>query len=155
MCYQQKCFRSKILESIQVECSVLFIQVISTPFLIHKFLVLNRKCLQSRWYWPTGGDAQIQSMDFSDSWDGDNPALVETLFLFGFTSSVTMGWSIFLYYLISKIEKYGKDLRPWARPSLEVQWLRLHLAMQGTWVQTLVQEDSTCHGATKPTSHNY
>ena len=111
MLYQQKCFRSKILESIQVECSVLFIQVISTPFLIHKFLVLNWKCLQSRWYWPTGGDAQIQSMDFSDSWDGDNLALVETLFLFGFTSSVTMGWSIFLYYLISKIEKQLMHLK--------------------------------------------
>ena len=28
--------------------------------------------------------------------------------------------------------------------SLVVQWLRKHLAMQGTQVQSLVQEDSTC-----------
>ena len=28
-------------------------------------------------------------------------------------------------------------------------------AMQGTWVQALVWEDPTCHGATKPVSHNY
>ena len=27
--------------------------------------------------------------------------------------------------------------------------------MQGTWVRALVQEDSTCRGATKPVSHNY
>ena len=27
--------------------------------------------------------------------------------------------------------------------------------MQGTRVRTLVQEDPTCHGATKPVSHNY
>ena len=27
--------------------------------------------------------------------------------------------------------------------------------MQGTWVQALVWEDPTCHGATKPVRHNY
>ena len=27
--------------------------------------------------------------------------------------------------------------------------------MQGTWVRALVQEDPTCHGATKPARHNY
>ena len=27
--------------------------------------------------------------------------------------------------------------------------------MQGTWVWSLVREDPTCHGATKPVSHNY
>ena len=32
---------------------------------------------------------------------------------------------------------------------------RICLPMQGTWVWSLVQEDSTCHGATKPMSHNY
>ena len=34
--------------------------------------------------------------------------------------------------------------------SLVVQWLRICLALQGTWVQSLVWEDSTCHKATKP-----
>ena len=28
--------------------------------------------------------------------------------------------------------------------SLVVQWLRIHLPMQGTWVQSLVWEDPTC-----------
>ena len=39
--------------------------------------------------------------------------------------------------------------------SLMVQWLRIHLPMQGTQVRALVWEDSTCCGATKPMCHNY
>ena len=35
--------------------------------------------------------------------------------------------------------------------SLAVHGLRIHLPMQGTWVQALVWEDPTCHEATKPT----
>ena len=38
---------------------------------------------------------------------------------------------------------------------LVAQWLRICLLVKGTWVQTLVQEDPTCRGATKPTCHNY
>ena len=41
-----------------------------------------------------------------------------------------------------------------SRASLVAQWIRIHLPMQGTWVQYLVWEDSTCHGATKPKRHN-
>ena len=41
----------------------------------------------------------------------------------------------------------------WA--SLVVQWLRICLPMQGTQVQALVWEDSTCRGAAGPVSHNY
>ena len=36
------------------------------------------------------------------------------------------------------------------RASLVVQWLRILLAMQGTLVRFLVQEDPTCHRANKP-----
>ena len=39
--------------------------------------------------------------------------------------------------------------------SLVVQWLRVHLPVQGTWVRALVREDPTCHGATKLMCHNY
>ena len=45
-----------------------------------------------------------------------------------------------------------KDTR---RASLVAQWLRIHLPVQGTRVRTLVWEDPTCRGATKPTCHNY
>ena len=38
---------------------------------------------------------------------------------------------------------------PWV-----VQWLRICLSMQGTWIQSLVWEDYTCRGATKPMCHN-
>ena len=39
--------------------------------------------------------------------------------------------------------------------SLVAQWLRILLPMQGTQVWALGREDPTCHGATKPMSHNY
>ena len=41
----------------------------------------------------------------------------------------------------------------WA--SLVVHWLTICLPMQGTRVRALVWEESTCHGATGPVSHNY
>ena len=41
------------------------------------------------------------------------------------------------------------------RTSLVVQGLRICLPMQGTRVQSLVQEDLTFRGATKPVRHNY
>ena len=36
-----------------------------------------------------------------------------------------------------------------------VPWWRICLPMQGTWIQSLVWEDSTCSGATKPVCCNY
>ena len=39
--------------------------------------------------------------------------------------------------------------------SLVIQWLRIHLPKQGTWVQSLVREDSTCLATTKPVCHNH
>ena len=41
------------------------------------------------------------------------------------------------------------------RTSLVVQWIGIQLPMQGTQVQSLIQEDSTYHGATKLMSHKY
>ena len=38
---------------------------------------------------------------------------------------------------------------------LVAQWIRICLPVQGTQVQSLVWEDSTCHRATKPKSYNY
>jgi len=35
------------------------------------------------------------------------------------------------------------------------EWIRVCLPIQGAWVQSLIQEDSTCHGATKLMGHNY
>ena len=44
----------------------------------------------------------------------------------------------------------SQSLRSAGRISLLVQWLRICLSMQGTQVQSLVHEDSTCRGASKP-----
>ena len=41
------------------------------------------------------------------------------------------------------------------RASLEAQWLRILLPMQGTQVRALVWEDPTCRGAAKPVRHHY
>ena len=41
------------------------------------------------------------------------------------------------------------------RTSLVAQWLRICLPVQGTRVRSLVQEDPTYHGATKPVCQNY
>ena len=38
--------------------------------------------------------------------------------------------------------------------SLVAQWLRVRLPMQGTRVRALVWDDPTCHGVTRPVSHN-
>ena len=46
-----------------------------------------------------------------------------------------------------------KKIYLWA--SLVVQWLRILLPMQGTWVRALAREDPTCRGAAKPVHHNY
>ena len=42
-----------------------------------------------------------------------------------------------------------------SRVSLVVQWLRIHLAIQGTWVRPRVWEDPTCCEAAKPRHHSY
>ena len=59
--------------------------------------------------------------------------------------------------LISKIYKQLMQLniKKATRASLAAQWLRICLPMQGTQVRALVWEDPTCHGATRPVSHNY
>ena len=46
-------------------------------------------------------------------------------------------------------------LKIYSRASWVVQWLRVHLAMQGTLAPSLIQEDPTCCRTTKPVCHNY
>ena len=41
------------------------------------------------------------------------------------------------------------------RTSLVAQWLRIHLPTQRIQVRAPVREDTTCHRAAKPVSHNY
>ena len=54
---------------------------------------------------------------------------------------------------ISQNTKESRNGLCWASPV--VQRLRVHLWMQGTWVQSLAWEDSTCHGTVEPGYHKY
>ena len=42
-----------------------------------------------------------------------------------------------------------------SRASLVAQWLRIYLPMQGHGFEPWSGKTPTCHGATKPVSHNY
>ena len=46
-----------------------------------------------------------------------------------------------------------KNVRP--RTPLVIQWTKIHLPMQRTWVWSLVWEDSTCCKVTKPVLRSY
>ena len=52
-------------------------------------------------------------------------------------------------------EGLGEACKDTSRTSLVVQWLRVCLPMWGTWVWSLIQEDSSCFSTTKPTCHSY
>ena len=57
------------------------------------------------------------------------------------------------YNLYVCMHSQGQDTED--RTSLVLQWIGVCLPMQATGVQTLGWQDSTCHGATKPISHDY
>ena len=59
-----------------------------------------------------------------------------------------------LSFTVLQIDFLGK-IRLEPGTSLVAQWLRIHLLMQGTRVQSLIWEDPTCCEATKPMHHNY
>ena len=48
-----------------------------------------------------------------------------------------------------------RDSKKFSWTSLALQWLGICLPRQGAQIQSLVGEDSTCLGATKPMRHNY
>ena len=64
-------------------------------------------------------------------------------FIFSYQRSLVVGSST---SMVIKIQSPGT--------SLVVQWLRIHLPMQGTRVRALVLEDPTCCGAAKHVRHN-
>ena len=71
--------------------------------------------------------------------------------------TIVKKWKIFPMKIFSLWEGKkvkNKCLKMAIGTSLVAQWLRIRLPMQGTQVRALVQEDPTCHGATKPVRHN-
>ena len=55
----------------------------------------------------------------------------------------------------NKLYTQQTSLKVFSRTFFVVQWLRNCLPLQGMWVWSLVQEDSTWCRATKPVPHNY
>ena len=78
------------------------------------------------------------------------PKILATIIILVYFVSIFHIW-IFFYKIGTKL--YGYKYAVLA--SLVVQWLRICLPMQGTWVRALVGEAPTCRGATKPLRHNY
>ena len=56
---------------------------------------------------------------------------------------------------ISSAQKWDAFSWQITETSLVAQWIGIHLLMQGAWVWSLVQEDSTCQGAAWPMYHSY
>ena len=57
-----------------------------------------------------------------------------------------------MWGLITDVETYNLNCF-WI--SLVVQWIESAYQCRGHRFRSLVQEDPTCHGATKPVRHNY
>ena len=74
----------------------------------------------------------------------------------GYFSHIIGEWFIMSTYLMA-LETFRLLLfvrKQCLGASLVAQWLGICLPMQGTRVRALVWEDPTCHGATRPVSHN-
>ena len=67
----------------------------------------------------------------------------------------TITWKRDLFYTLKSAIEFIHDQNWLNRASLVARWLRVCLPMQGTRVRALVWEDPTCHGATRPVSHNH
>ena len=57
-------------------------------------------------------------------------------------------------FRLSKILASRLGAKAHREASLGVQWLRIHLPKQGTWVRFLVLEDPRCRGAAELVYHN-
>ena len=65
------------------------------------------------------------------------------------------GYGIIHFEILHATKQNFETLIKCIRTSLVVQWLRICLPVQKTWIPSLVQEDSTLCRATKPMCHNY
>ena len=77
---------------------------------------------------------------------------------FGFTVLLAMSGSLPLHSIHECMATWNHVCVPLEQlpgTSLVVHWIRTHLPVQGTWVPSLVWEDSTFCGASKPMDHNY
>ena len=78
--------------------------------------------------------------------------------LFSFASTSPVSFSVLscliLSFSLSLPLVINQTFSKESWPSLMVQWIRIHLALQGAWAPSVVQEDPTRHGAAEPVRHN-
>ena len=68
----------------------------------------------------------------------------------GLMAEGSLHWQELQKYLTIQLKKKKQNGAP-----LVVQWIKIRLPMQGTWVRSLVWKDPTCFGTTKLVHHNY
>ena len=68
---------------------------------------------------------------------------------------IAHGYPLLLAVLSKIVNQKSLDHKKDNKASLVAQWLRIGLPKQGTRVPSLVWEDPTHRGATKPVHHNY
>ena len=73
----------------------------------------------------------------------------------GIVSLISLSESLLLVYRSATLVRMATVKKSISKVSLTVQWLRTCLPRQGTWVQSLTQEDPMWCRATKPIRHNY
>ena len=118
--------------------------------------------LEKRAFQMEGSDARMNTIHTKEMRSQKN-CLTQSLFILvlnfqgHFSGTPTQTFRIVAIKYCPQKGKKKKKKKQKTKPtgtSLSVQWLRLCLPMQRMWVQSLLQEDSTCHGATKPMRHN-
>ena len=117
-------------------------------------LKLSERSISRRREWSTRSSAPTRSQEMrTEKWSA---GLATWRALVTWRSAVWMAWLGICGELeerswISRHMQYFQRLWPErdGGASLEVQWLRICLAIQGTWVWSLIQEDPPCCRATK------
>ena len=105
--------------------------VLWTKTSLKKILVVRTYCLDILIIWPIGYTLYIWSFTENASTEYSYSKFFQPLWFFKLINNAPLG------------------------ASLVVQQLRIHLPLQGIWVQSLIREDPTCWEATKPMCHNY
>ena len=116
---------------------------------IFLFLWLDVIAVTEKAWNAASSDFQVSHWLQRELWRG--PSIVEILKLWISVLILIFLWQKWGMLIVKKKKKKKWD----PGTSLVVQWLRIYLPMQRTQVRALVQEDPTCHGATKPVCHNY
>lgn len=96
--------------------------------------------------------AQLGALCWPEGWNGDHRREVQE----GADSCILMAdWWCHTAETNTTFESnYIPIKNIYASQRQVTQWWRIHLTVQGTWAWSLVQEYSTCFGATKPVRHN-